>query len=377
MMHYSLDPDGLDEYSVVFTNRSVNHMSQRFCEAMRDISSSLKATYNADSVIIVPGGGTFGMEAITRLFANDVKCLVLQNGWFSYRWRQILEVGNISSDVNILLANTEEGDGVKKYKPIELNDAVDAILSDKPAVVFAPHVETSSGVMLPDDYLQQVSRAVHSYGGILVLDCIASGAQWVDMKLLGVDVLVTAPQKGWSSTPCAAAILLSEHADTLASSLQSSSFSCDLNKWRAIMKEYEAGKYAYHATMPTDGLIQFRDAIKETQNIGLESLRSAQLELGQRINGILGGAGFISIAAEGFQSASVIVSYTDQPAIKNGSLFARVGVQIAGGVPLMCGEPDDFSTFRIGLFGLDKLTNIEATVDRFAQAIDDVSAMVS
>ena len=376
MTHISVDPDGLDEYSVVFTSRSVNHMSRIFCEAMCDISTSLKKTYAADSVAIVPGGGTYGMEAIARLFGNGVKCLIVQNGWFSYRWQQILETGGISSDVIIMHATSEERDGIDKYRPVEITDVVQSILVEKPEVVFAPHVETSSGVLLPDDYLTQVASAVHSYGGILVLDCIASGAQWVDMKCIGVDVLITAPQKGWSSTPCAAAVLLSEHAGAIASSLKSSSFSCDLNKWLFIMREYEAGRYAYHATMPTDGLMQFRDAIVETRKVGIEALRCAQQELGGKIRAMLTRAGFISIAAEGFQSESVIVCHTDQAEIKNGSLFAQVGVQVAGGVPLMCGEPEGFSTFRIGLFGLDKLTNIDATVERLERAIKDVAAMV-
>ena len=376
MTHITVDPDGLDEYSVVFTNRSVNHMSRIFCEAMCDISTLLKETYGADSVAIVPGGGTYGMEAIARLFGNEVKCLILKNGWFSYRWQQILEAGSISSDVTIMPATSVEHEGIDKYKPVEIADVVEGILLEKPEVVFAPHVETSSGVLLPDDYLTQVSNAVHSYGGILVLDCIASGAQWVDMKCLGVDVLITAPQKGWSSMPCAAAVLLSEHAGAIASSLKSSSFSCDLNKWLFVMREYESGRYAYHTTMPTDGLMQFRDAIIETRKIGIEALRCAQQELGEKVRAMLTRAGFISIAAEGFQSGSVIVSYTDQAEIKNGSLFAQVGVQVAGGVPLMCGEPDGFSTFRIGLFGLDKLTNIDATVERLERAIKDVVAMV-
>ncbi len=376
MAHIPVDPDGLDEYSVVFTSRSVNHMSRIFCEAMCDISASLKETYAADSVAIVPGGGTYGMEAIARLFGNNVRCLILQNGWFSYRWQQILEVGSIPSEIRIMPATSEEREGIVKYKPVEITDVVEAILLEKPTVVFAPHVETSSGVLLPDDYLRQVSVAVHSYGGMLVLDCIASGAQWVDMKCLGVDVLITAPQKGWSSSPCAAAVLLSEHAGAIALSLKSSSFSCDLNKWLFVMHEYEAGRYAYHATMPTDGLMQFRDAIVETRKIGLEALRCAQEELGEKVRAMLTRAGFISIAAEGFQSGSVIVSYTNKPEIKNGSLFAQVGVQVAGGVPLMCGEPDDFSTFRIGLFGLDKLTNIDSTVERLECAIKDVAAIV-
>ena len=373
-MKNSVDPGGLEEYSVVFTDRSVNHMSNQFCTAMRDIAGALKKTYSASAIAIVPGGGTYGMEAIARLYGNAACCLVLQHGWFSYRWSQILNAGAITDDLIIITAITETKNGIELYRPEHLDVITERIFKAKPAVVFAPHVETSSGVLLADDYIERITQLVHSYGGLFVLDCIASGALWVDMSGLGVDVLITAPQKGWSSTPCAAAILLSEHAVEVAGNLTSSSFTCDLNKWLSITKEYEAGGYAYHATMPTDSLIQFRDAINETIACGMDTLRDAQWNLGGRVRELLMEHGYQSIAATGFQSPSVVVSYTDHPEIKNGSLFAQAGMQVAGGVPLMCGEPADFSTFRIGLFGLSKLNNIDCTVEKLATVIRDVSS---
>jgi aspartate aminotransferase-like enzyme len=160
----------------------------------------------------------------------------------------------------------------------------------------------------------------------------------------------------------------------VAGNLTSSSFTCDLNKWLSVTKEYEAGGYAYHATMPTDSLIQFRDAINETTACGMDTLRDAQWNLGRRVRELLMEHGYQSIAATGFQSPSVVVSYTDHPEIKNGSLFAQAGMQVAGGVPLMCGEPAEFSTFRIGLFGLSKLNNIDCTVEKLATVISDVSS---
>ena len=370
-----IDPGGLDEYSVVFTNRSVNHMSAQFCLAMRDISAGLKTTYGGDAVALVPGGGTFGMESVARLFAGGEHCLVIQNGLFSYRWRQILEAGKIAAKLSVSLATTVNHEENQAYRPAALQDILDQIKKDQPAVVFAPHVETSCGVLLPTEYITSITEAVHAHGGIFVLDCIASGAQWVDMHASGVDVLITAPQKGWSSTPCAAAVVLSAHAVTTAEVRESSSFSCDLKKWLSIMKTYEEGGHAYHTTMPTDALIQFRDAIMETRSIGLSHLASAQENLGTQVRDLLESAGYQSVAANGFKSNSVVVSYTDQPEIKNGALFAKARMQIAGGVPLMCGEPKDFSTFRIGLFGLDKLNNIAKTVQRLEKVITSISAM--
>ncbi len=367
-----VDPNGLVEYSVVYTDRSVNHMSLSFREVMTDISSTLKEVYNADAVAVVPGSGTFGMEAVARQFATNQNVMVIRNGWFSYRWTQILEMGSIASSHTVSMANPVRDEEQAPFAPPDLDLVLTKINEEKPKVVFAPHVETSAGMLLPDSYITQVADATHQSGGIMVLDCIASGALWVDMKKTGVDVIVSAPQKGWSGTPCCALVMMSQRALDILQSTESSSFACDLKKWREIMEAYENGGHAYHATMPTDGLKNFRDVMKETQGLGFEAMKEAQIDLGNKIRAILEEHGYKSVAADGYKSPGVIVSYTNDPAIKSGAKFSQAGMQIAGGVPLKCGEPEDFSTFRIGLFGLDKLTNIQRTVETFASTLSTV-----
>ena len=367
-----VDPNGLVEYSVVYTDRSVNHMSLSFREVMTDISSTLKEVYNADAVAVVPGSGTFGMEAVARQFATNQNVMVIRNGWFSYRWTQILEMGSIASSHTVSMANPVRDEEQAPFAPPDLDLVLTKINEEKPKVVFAPHVETSAGMLLPDSYITQVADAAHRGGGIMVLDCIASGALWVDMKKTGVDVIVSAPQKGWSGTPCCALVMMSQRALDMLRSTESSSFACDLKKWREIMEAYENGGHAYHATMPTDGLKNFRDVMKETQGLGFEAMKEAQIDLGNKIRAILEEHGYKSVAADGYKSPGVIVSYTNDPAIKSGAKFSQAGMQIAGGVPLKCGEPEDFSTFRIGLFGLDKLTNIQRTVETFSSTLSTV-----
>ena len=367
-----VDPNGLVEYSVVYTDRSVNHMSLSFREVMTDISSTLKEVYNADAVAVVPGSGTFGMEAVARQFATNQNVMVIRNGWFSYRWTQILEMGSIASSHTVSMANPVRDEEQAPFAPPDLDLVLTKINEEKPKVVFAPHVETSAGMLLPDSYITQVADATHQSGGIMVLDCIASGALWVDMKKTGVDVIVSAPQKGWSGTPCCALVMMSQRALDMLQSTESSSFACDLKKWREIMEAYENGGHAYHATMPTDGLKNFRDVMKETQGLGFEAMKEAQIELGSKVRAVLEEHGYKSVAADGYKSPGVIVSYTNDPAIKSGAKFSQAGMQIAGGVPLKCGEPEDFSTFRIGLFGLDKLTNIQRTVETFASTLSTV-----
>jgi len=367
-----VDPDGLLEYSVVYTDRSINHMSAIFQSVMKDISATLRQVYNADAVVVVPGSGTFGMEAVARQFANDKKCLIIRNGWFSYRWSQILEMGNIPSSASVLKARMIAAEPQAPFAPAPLEEVVASIRAERPDVVFAPHVETSSGMLLPDAYLQEVATAVHENGGLFVLDCIASGAIWVDMKAVGVDVLISAPQKGWSGSPCCALVMLNETALDAMASETSSSFACDLGKWLEIMRAYENGGHAYHATMPTDALTSFRDVMKETESYGFEKVREEQQDLGDRVRALLAERGFRSVAAPGFEAPGVVVCYTDDPDIKNGSKFAKQGLQIAAGVPLQCDEPDDFQTFRLGLFGLDKLHNVERSVDTLAEALNSI-----
>lgn len=368
-----VDPDGLIEYSVVYTDRSLNHMSRSFQAVMNDISRTLKAVYNADAVAVVPGSGTFGMEAVARQLAHDRHCLVLRNGWFSYRWSQIFEMGGIPARTTVLKARPQAQAPQAAFTPAPLDEVIAAIAEQKPDLVFAPHVETSSGMILPDEYLRAVGDAIHAVGGLFVLDCIASGALCVDMKATGVDVLISAPQKGWSASPCCALVMLSEAARERVESTQSSSFACDLKKWLQIMQAYEQGGHAYHATLPSDSLALFRDVMLETQARGFETVRGQQIELGRRVRALLAERGFKSVAAEGFEAPGVVVCYTEDPEIKSGHKFAAQGLQIAAGVPLQCDEPADFQTFRIGLFGLEKLNNIDRTLDVLRDALDEIT----
>lgn len=369
-LYSDIDPDGLLEYSVVYTDRSLNHMSQSFQGVMRDISRLLKTVYNADVAIVVPGSGTFGMEAVARQFATGKNCLVIRNGWFSYRWTQIFEMGDIPASSVALKARQVAEGSQAPFEPVPVEEVVATIRSQQPDLVFAPHVETSSGMILPPDYLSAVADAVHEVGGLFVLDCIASGTIWVDMKGSGVDVLVSAPQKGWSGSPCCALVMLSEQARERLSSTTSSSFACDLGKWHQIMQAYVGGGHAYHATMPTDGLRKLRDVMLETEEYGFDKVKVEQQELGDRVRAMLEGKGIKSVAAQGFKAPGVAVSYTDDDAIQSGQKFLAAGLQIAAGVPLQCDERDDFKTFRIGLFGLDKLHNIDRTVAKLEEALN-------
>jgi len=368
-----VDPDGLLEYSVVFTDRSLNHMSHTFQKVMNDISSTLKAVYNADGVVVVPGGGTYGMESVARQFATGGKCLVIRNGFFSFRWSQILEMGGIASETIVVKARSQSDGPQAPFAPAPLDELVSRIETERPGVVFAPHVETSSGMLLPDSYVRAVADATHSVGGLFVLDCIASGELWVDMRACGVDILISAPQKGWSASPCSALVMLGSAAMERIGNTTSSSFACDLRKWLDIMRAYENGGHAYHATMPTDALKKFRDTMKETKANGFENVRLEQLELGRKVREMLESRGFRSVAAEGYQAPGVVVSYTDDAEIQNGKKFLEQGLQIAAGVPLMCDEPEGFRTFRLGLFGLDKLNNIDRTVDYLSAALDRIT----
>ena len=367
-----VDPDGLLEYSVVYTDRALNHMSQSFQEVMRDISSTLKAVYGAHAVVVVPGSGTFGMEAVARQFATDKKCLVIRNGWFSFRGTQILEMEGIPSEATVLKAGPVEGGRQPAFAPVPLEEVLATIEAERPDLIFAPHVETSSGMMLPDAYIRGVADAVHAVGGMFVLDCVASGAIWIDMEASGVDVLVTAPQKGWSGSPCCGLVMLGARALGALDETTSTSFACDLKKWHEIMGAYESGGHAYHATMPTDALTSFRNVMREAEAYGFDKVQAEQQELGDRVRALLVERGFKSVAAPGFQAPGVVVSYTDDAGIRSGQKFAAAGLQIAAGVPLRCDEGDDFSTFRVGLFGLDKLHNVDRTVETLAEALDQI-----
>jgi len=369
-----VDPDGLLEYSVVFSDRALNHMSRAFQGVMNDISRTLKHVYRGKSAIVVPGSGTFGMEAVARQFGTGRKCLVVRNGWFSYRWSQIFDMGSIPSESIVLKARRSEAGKTAPYAPAPIGEVVAAIREHRPALVCAPHVETASGIVLPDAYLRAIADEVHAVGGLFVLDCIASGALWVDMGQSGVDVLISAPQKGWSSSACCALVMLSERARASIDGTTSTSFACDLRKWLQIMETYEGGGHAYYATMPTDSLARLRDAMRELEGFGFDAAKAAQQDLGARVRKLLVSKGMASVAAPGFQAPSVVVSYTDDADIQSGRKLIGLGLQTAAGVPLQCDEPADFMTFRIGLFGLDKLSNVERTVRNLDTAFSQLMA---
>ena len=369
--HQHIDPDGLQEFSVVFTDRSLNHMSARFQGVMRDVSAMLKEVYKGSAVALIPGGGSYAMEAVARQFGKG-RVLIVRNGWFSYRWTQIFEAGGFAAETTVVMARQTGNDARAPYAPPPIEEVVAKIREVRPEAVFAPHVETSAGIILPDDYITQMAAAAHEVGALMVLDCIASGCIWVDMAATGVDVLISAPQKGWSASPSAGVVVLSPAGEARLAETTSNSFALDLKKWRAIMEAYEKGGHAYHATMPTDAIVGFRDAMVETKKMGFEAAKAAQWALGRAVRQMLAGKGVTSVAAEGFQAPGVVVSYTSDPEVQNGSKFRAEGMQIAAGVPLQVGEGPEFRTFRLGLFGLDKLKDVDATVGRLRAAVDAV-----
>ena len=372
-----IDPDGLREFSVVYTDRALNHMSKRFQGVMTDISRMLKDVYGAHSAILVPGSGTFGMESVARQFAQGKHVMVIRNGWFSYRWTQIFDMGAIPASHTVMKARRIAEGSQAAWAPAPIEEVKAAIAKEKPALVFAPHVETAAGMMLPDDYLSAVADAVHAVGGLFVLDCIASGAMWVDMAATGVDILISAPQKGWSSSPCCAMVMLSERARQAIDTTQSTTFAMDLKKWLQIMETYEGGGHAYHATLPTDALQRLRDTMLETEKYGYARVRQEQIDLGQSVRALIERNGFPSVSAEGFKAPGVVVSYTTDPEIQSSKKFLAAGLQTAAGVPLQCDEPADFRTFRIGLFGLDKWHNVRATVECLEAALAEVAPVAT
>jgi aspartate aminotransferase-like enzyme len=370
-LHAHVDPEGLEEFSVVFTDRSLNHMSARFQGVMRDISALLKEVYRGSAVALIPGGGSYAMEAVARQFGQG-RVLIVRNGWFSFRWSQIFDAGRLAADSVVVMARQEGNHAQAPFAPPPVEEVVAKIRETRPEAVFAPHVETSAGIILPDDYIARVAAAAHEVGALMVLDCIASGCVWVDMAATGVDVLISAPQKGWSASPSAGVVVLSPAAEARLAETVSTSFALDLRKWRAIMESYEKGGHAYHATMPTDAILGFRDAMVETKAMGFEAARAAQWALGRAVRALMAEKGVPSVAADGFQAPGVVVGYTADPDIQTGAKFRAEGVQIAAGVPLQVGEGAEFRTFRLGLFGLDKLKDVDATVARLRRAVEAV-----
>ena len=373
ILYPKIDPDGLLEYSVVFSDRSINHMSLAFQDTIRGLHEGLKSVYNASSCVLIPGGGTFGMEAVARQFAKNQKVVVLRNGWFSFRWTQIFDQGVTPTHVEVAKARADSDRSDQQFAPAPLDEICAQIRSLQPDVVVAPHVETSAGMLLPDGYIKQLTNAAHEVGGIFVLDCVAAGAIWMDMGALGIDVLITAPQKGWSSTPCAGVVMLSDCALERMAITESDSFALDLKKWHSVMAAYLSGGHTYHVTMPTDGLAKFHETYQEMADLGFDFLKARQIELGNETRSLIDDYGFKSLAAEGFESPTVVVSHTDRADFKNGSAFASVGMQVAAGVPLECGESPNFQTFRIGLFGLEKLLNVDRTVSYLNEALNKLT----
>ena len=367
-----IDPDGLLEFSVVYTDRALNHMSKRFQGVMTDISRMLKSVYGAHSAVLVPGSGTFGMESVARQFAHGKHVMVIRNGWFSFRWTQIFDMGSIPASHTVMKARRIEEGSQAAWAPAPIDEVTATIANEKPALVFAPHVETAAGMILPDGYLKAVADAVHAVGGLFVLDCIASGAMWVDMAATGVDILISAPQKGWSSSPCCAMVMLSERARQAIDATQSTTFAMDLKKWLQIMETYESGGHAYHTTLPTDALLRLRDTMVETEQYGYARVQQEQMALGKNVRELMERHGFPSVAAAGFQAPGGVVSYTTDPDIQSSKKFLAAGLQTAAGVPLQCDEPADFRSFRIGLFGLDKWHDVPATLQHLEAALSEV-----
>jgi len=365
-------PSPLQEFSVVYTDRALNHMSEPFKKAMNNISDTLKQVYNCKHAVVIPGSGTYAMEAVARQFATGKKAVVIRNGYFSYRWTQIFEACGIPTDHVVLRAkpiNPGAPTDQLQFAPHPIEDVVETILREKPGVVFAPHVETSVGMILPDEYIAKMAEAVHSVGGLLVLDCIASGTVWVDMQKLGIDALISAPQKGWTGPSCAGLVMLSERGADVARASRGSSFVCDLRKWLELMDSYEAGGFMYHATMPTDALVTFRDVMLETKQFGFAQAADSAWELGGLVRKMMcEEKGLVSVAAPGFEAPGVVVVHTSDAAIPG--KFIKAGTQIAAGVPFMIGEPSDTKTFRIGLFGLDKIKDPTKTASILNAALE-------
>ena len=366
-------------------------MSDPFQTVMRDLNTCLQTTYQADKVAIIPGSGTFGMEAVMRQFAREEHVLVIRNGWFSFRWTEIADMGGIVNGISIPKSHTvlkarpvERADQdtqdtcphpqYAQYAPYPIDDVIERVHAERPAVLFAPHVETSTGMMLSDDYIRKAAAAMHEVGGLFVLDCIASGTVWADMKDLGVDVVISAPQKGWTGPACAALVMMSERAVAKMERTDEDSFSLSLKRWSSIMDLYERRGFGYHTTMPTDALRDFHEVTVETMRYGMAELKAAQLELGATARELLDSRGLTSVAAPGSEAPGVLVYYSprgvDNPLMM--TRFKNHGLQIAMGVPWRIDEPHGTRTFRLGLFGLDKMKNIPGTVGKLEKALDAV-----
>jgi aspartate aminotransferase-like enzyme len=373
------------EYSVVYTDRVFNLMSPVFQEAMVTVSTELKACYKAAACVLIPGSGTYAMEAVARQFAWKKSVVIVRNGYFSYRWSDIMHVCELPAHETVIQAKPVDATEARpQLAPPSIESVVAAIREHKPALVCAPHVETSTGILLSKDYIRALSAATHEVGGLLCIDGIAAGMVWLDMVELGVDVYVTAPQKGWTGPACVGIAMLSEAGVKAAKHSQSNSFCCNLAQWLVVMDEYENKEkkgpgFKYYTTLPTDAIMQFRDRILETKKIGYETTQKNMEELGRRVRAELAQRGFKSVAADGWGAPGVVVVYShiDGAVAK----FKGAGLQIAGGVNWMLGQdkwahPIDptTATFRLGLFGIDKVQNVTECVTRLTKAVDSIVA---
>jgi len=369
---------GLKEFSVVYTDRALNMMSDEFVKVMQDISATLKKVYNAKHTAIIPGAGTYAMEACARQFGVGKKVLVIRNGYFSYRWTDIFTRCNIAKgEETVLKACPGEEADQPHYIPMPVEKVLAVIKSEKPDAVFAPHVETSVGMILPDEYIKRVAEAVHEVGGVFVVDCIASGTIWLDMEDLGVDALISAPQKGWSGPCCVGIVALSDRGYARVQERDCNSMVTNLKMWCHVMSEYEAGRFKYYTTLPTDALRTFRDVMLETEAFGFAKAKEAQARLGREVRAELLKKGFKGVPIPKFQSPGVVVVYIPKEMAGRNFFqeFKAQGVQIAGGVPWKLGEPatrGPKQTFRIGLFGLDKIMNVDATVKSLTAVVDNI-----
>ena len=369
---------GLLEYSVVYTDRALNHMSEPFQEVMKDLNTSLTKAYNTDHCVILPGSGTYAMECAARAFGCPFeagkKALVVRNGYFSFRWTQIFEsLGKAEEDIIVMKAQPEKGweTAQTPVAPPPIDEVVAKIKAEKPVFIMAPHVETSAGIIIPDDYISAIAAAAKEVGAAFCLDGVASGSAWVDMSKLGIDCYVTAPQKGWSGPACCGVVMLSDRGLEMAKANKPSSFTIDVCKWKTVMQAYLDGGHMYHCTMPTDAIRTFRDVVKETEAFGLDNAKDACWKLGNGVRDVLKKNGFPSVAADGYGSPGVAVVYA--PDATFAGKFKAAGLQIAAGVPLKIGEPaDTFKTFRIGLFGLDKLQNVDLAIANFDKAVTKI-----
>mmetsp|Transcript_8370 Transcript_8370/g.23591 ORF Transcript_8370/g.23591 Transcript_8370/m.23591 type:complete len:374 (+) Transcript_8370:197-1318(+) len=354
-------PKKLQEFTPIVTTPYTNIVDPSFKACMHGISNQFKKIFNAHSVVILPGSGTFAMEAVARQFATNKRALVVVNGYFGYRWHEILTQGSITSKITLLRGIPTSGEGTTSYRPPLEDTVIETMKRDGTEILLLSHIDTSTGIMLPPSYIKTLAAAAHSQGAFVVLDCIASGCVWADMKEYGLDAIITAPQKAFYAPAATGIVCLSERARSMMGTEEgSTSFSLDLAKWANVMEQYESGNFAYHTTLPTTAIEQFGRSLSELEAFGFPQLEKAQMTLGQLVRTALVKRGYKSVAAPGFEGPTVLVFHcADSTAMVQ--LFKQEGFKIAGGFSFFLGEKEKPKTFRLGLFGLDKLRDVHGT----------------